>query len=42
MQYGKTYQANGWTIDASSGGTRLTNHASGHGMFVSNENVYSF
>ena len=42
MQYCQTYQLNGWTIFASSDGTRLTNDRTGHGMFVSIQNVYSF
>lgn len=42
MQYGHTYRANGWTIEANSDGTRLTNDATGHGMFVSIQNVYAF
>jgi hypothetical protein len=32
----------GWTILPSSDGTRFTNDGTGHGMFVSIENVYSF
>jgi len=38
----QTYSAFGWTIDASSAGTRFTNDNNGHGMFVSIENVYGF
>ena len=42
MEYGKTYRSDGWTISAGSAGTRLTNQRTGHGMFVSIDNVYSF
>jgi hypothetical protein len=38
----QTYQAQGWTIDASTSGTRFTNEATGHGMFVSIEAVNAF
>ena len=41
MQYGQTYHLNGWTIFASSDGTQLTNDRTGHGMFVSIQNVSS-
>lgn len=37
-----TYQAQGWTIAASVDGTRFTNDRTGHGMFVSVENVETF
>lgn len=37
-----TYAAQGWTIAASIDGTRFTNNDSGHGMFVSIENVETF
>lgn len=37
-----TYQAVGWTIEAGSDGTRFTNGATGHGMFVSTEGVEFF
>jgi hypothetical protein len=40
--YGQTYHINGWTIFPSSDGTRFVNDRTGHGMFVSIENVYSF
>lgn len=36
------YHAQGWTIDAASAGTRFTSDRTGHGMFVSIDNVYSF
>lgn len=36
------YHAVGWTIDASSAGTRFTNDASGHGMFISTGGVEVF
>jgi hypothetical protein len=42
MQYGQTYNIRGWTVAASEVGTRFTNNATGHGMFVSIENVYPF
>lgn len=38
----RTYTALGWTIEASSDGTRFTNDASGHGMVVAVEGVESF
>ena len=38
----RTYSAVGWTIDATSDGTRFTNQATRHGMFVSVEKVESF
>lgn len=37
-----TYDAAGWTITADPGGTRFTNDATGHGMFVATEGVDSF
>lgn len=37
-----TYQAVGWTIEASSDGTRFTNDETGHGMFVSTGQVDFF
>jgi hypothetical protein len=36
------YHAVGWTIDATSAGTRFTNEATGHGMFISTEGVSAF
>jgi hypothetical protein len=42
LNYGQTYDINGWTILPSSDGTRFTNDRTGHGMFVSIENVSSF
>ena len=42
LNYGQTYHINGWTILPSADGTRFTNDGTGHGMFVSIENVYSF
>ena len=42
MNYGQSYNLNGWTIAASEDGTTFTNNATGHGMFVSMENVYGF
>jgi len=41
LDYG-TYSAAGWTIAADSSGTRFTNDATGHGMFVAVEGVQSF
>ncbi|WP_099024164.1 hypothetical protein [Mycolicibacterium palauense] len=38
----RTYTAQGWTIDAEAGGTRFTNDATGHGMFVAVQGVESF
>lgn len=37
-----TYQAQGWTIEATEAGTTFTNGGTGHGMFVSVERVDSF
>jgi len=37
-----TYHAVGWTIEASTGGTRFTNDSTGHGMFVSTDEVSAF
>ena len=41
MQY-RSYQAMGWTIRASSSGTRFTNDRTGHGAIVSAESVQGF
>ena len=38
----KTYDAQGWTIDAKVDGTRFTNKNTGHGMFVSIQKVDTF
>ncbi|HEU4360727.1 MAG TPA: hypothetical protein VFR27_04365 [Mycobacterium sp.] len=38
----RTYDAQGWTIAASIDGTRFTNDHTGHGMFVSIDNVETF
>ncbi|BBX98541.1 hypothetical protein [Mycobacterium lacus] len=38
----KTYDAVGWTIVATTEGTRFTNSRTGHGMFVSIEKVSTF
>ncbi len=38
----RTYSAEGWTIAASSDGTRFTNDRTGHGMFVSVEKVETY
>jgi hypothetical protein len=37
-----TYDAEGWTITATEGGTKFTNEHTGHGMFVSIEKVDTF
>jgi len=37
-----TYHAVGWTIEASSEGTLFTNDGTGHGMFISTEQVEFF
>lgn len=42
MTYGQTYQQQNWTIDHEITGTRFTNTSTGHGIFVSVENVYAF
>ncbi len=38
----KTYEAQGWTINATADGTRFTNDHTGHGMFVSIDKVNTF
>ncbi len=38
----KTYNAAGWTINATADGTRFTNDHTGHGMFVSIDKVNTF
>ena len=38
----KTYDAQGWTINATAEGTRFTNEHTKHGMFVSVEKVNTF
>ena len=38
----RTYSAVGWTIEATSDGTRFTNQRTRHGMFVSIEKVETF
>lgn len=38
----QTYSAEGWTIVATEQGTRFTNDATGHGMFVSIQKVETF
>ena len=42
LMYGQTFHVNGWTIEPSFDGTRFTNDATGHGMFVSIDDVNSF
>ncbi|MDV3134997.1 hypothetical protein [Mycobacterium sp. 29Ha] len=39
---GRVLDMIGWTIEPNIGGTRFTNNRTGHGMFVSIGNVYSF
>ncbi|HYB39420.1 MAG TPA: hypothetical protein VEF72_29300 [Mycobacterium sp.] len=38
----RTYDAQGWTITATTSGTRFTNDRTGHGMFVSIEKVTTY
>lgn len=42
LNYGQTYHAQGWTIQPSFEGTRFTNDATGHGMFVAVQEVAPF
>lgn len=42
LDYGTTRRINGWLVEASSDGTRFTHDGSGHGMFVSINDVHSF
>ena len=42
MAYGQTYHRGNWTIYHDQTGTRFVNDRTGHGMFVSIENVYAF
>jgi hypothetical protein len=42
LSYGQTFHILGWTILPNSDGSRIINDATGHGMFVSVENVSSF
>jgi hypothetical protein len=42
LNYGQNYNINGWTIWPTGDGTRFTNDGTGHGMFVSVDNVSSF
>jgi hypothetical protein len=42
LGYDQTYHYFGWTVLSSFEGTRFTNDGTGHGMFVSVDNVYSF
>jgi hypothetical protein len=42
LTYGRTYHFGGWTISPTFEGTRFTNDGTGHGMFVSVDNVYAF
>ncbi len=42
LNYGQTYHLQGWTINPGEDGTRFSNDGTGHGMFVSIDNVSSF
>ena len=42
MAYGQTYHRGNWTITPDETGTRFVSDRTGHGMFVSIENVSSF
>lgn len=42
LQYDTPYQFKGWSVAPSSEGTRFTNDATGHGMFVSKDVVDPF
>ena len=42
LTYGQPYSVKGWTILPGYDGTRYSYDATGHGMFVSLDNVYSF
>lgn len=42
LSYGQTYNLKGWIVEPSSSGTRFTYTDTGHGMFVSVENVDPF
>jgi hypothetical protein len=42
MAYGQTYHRGNWTIYPDETGTKFVNDRTGHGMFVSIENVYAF
>jgi hypothetical protein len=42
MGYGQNYRRGNWQIHHDSDGTRFTNTRTGHGIFVSIENVYAF
>jgi hypothetical protein len=42
MAYGQTYHHGNWTINPDETGTRFVNDRSGHGMFVSIDNVSPF
>jgi hypothetical protein len=42
MAYGQTYHHGNWTINPDETGTRFVNDRTGHGMFVSIDNVSPF
>lgn len=42
MEYGTTYHRGNWTIYSAVTGTTFTNDRTGHGMFVSIDDVYAF
>ncbi|WP_157531234.1 hypothetical protein [Mycobacterium sp. IS-1496] len=42
LNYGQTYHVNGWAILSTFDGTRFKHDGTGHGMFVSIDNVNPF
>jgi hypothetical protein len=42
LSYGQPYHLQGWTINPGEDGTRFSNDGTGHGMFVSIDNVSPF
>jgi lysophospholipase L1-like esterase len=42
LSYGQTFHIQGWTVVPNTDGTRFTNDGTGHGMFVSIDNVSPF
>lgn len=42
LNYGQIFHVQGWTISPGEDGTRFSNDGTGHGMFVSIDNVSSF
>jgi len=41
-RYDQTYNSKGWTVEPSVNGTRFTNDATSHGVFVSIDGVDPF